>query len=120
MTEPIEDKPNLTIDDMGWTIEYALSIRAKFASVLEDWDDPEMDIYNAIPERRDGHKNPYLTAPDHVEGTIQAFPFDSIDTHNQKYREMLVQHIIWALQENDELRSALRIALGIDLPEAAE
>lgn len=53
MTEPIEDKPSLTIDDMGWTVEYALSIRAKFASVLEDWNNPEMDIYNAIPDGKE-------------------------------------------------------------------
>ena len=53
MTEPIEDKSGLTIDDMGWTVEYALSIRALFASVLEDWDDPEMDIYNDASDGED-------------------------------------------------------------------
>ena len=37
---------NLTIDDLGWTREQALAIRAELNSFAEDWDDPKLDVYN--------------------------------------------------------------------------
>ena len=36
----------LTIDDLGWTPQQALEIRARLSSFAEDWDDPGMDVYN--------------------------------------------------------------------------
>src|SRR4051794_13424247 len=42
------DKKSITISDMGWTREQAIAIRGLFSFVAEDWDDPEMDIYNVL------------------------------------------------------------------------
>lgn len=44
------EKPKklLTIHDLGWTKEQAAEVRALFACIAEDWDDPEMDIYNDL------------------------------------------------------------------------
>lgn len=36
----------LTIDDLGWTREQAIAIRAMYGSIAEDWDDPSMDAYD--------------------------------------------------------------------------
>ena len=45
-TEP-GSKSQLTIEDLGWTPEYAQVVRARLASFAEDWDDPAMDVYNS-------------------------------------------------------------------------
>jgi hypothetical protein len=45
-TEPRPDF-QLTIEDLGWTPEYAQAVRARLASFAEDWDDPAMDVYNS-------------------------------------------------------------------------
>lgn len=38
----------LTIDDLGWTREQAAAIRLMFGSIAEDWDDPDMEIYDEL------------------------------------------------------------------------
>lgn len=37
-----------TIADVGWSPTKAAAIRATLASFVDDWDDPRMDIYNAL------------------------------------------------------------------------
>lgn len=39
-------KKPLTIADMGWTREEARGIRRMFSSIIHDWDDPAMDVYD--------------------------------------------------------------------------
>jgi len=41
-----EARKPLSIDDLGWTQERAAQVRARLSSFAEDWDDPEMDIYD--------------------------------------------------------------------------
>lgn len=41
-----ESKKHPTLDDLGWTLEEAAGLRILFGSIAEDWDDPDMDIYN--------------------------------------------------------------------------
>ena len=41
-----EARKPLSIADLGWTQEHAAHVRARLSSFAEDWDDPEMDIYN--------------------------------------------------------------------------
>lgn len=36
----------LTIDDLGWTREKAAEMRGALSAFAEDWDDPEMDVYD--------------------------------------------------------------------------
>lgn len=38
----------LTIRDLGWTHEQAEHVRARLASFAEDWDAPEMDVYDTV------------------------------------------------------------------------
>ncbi len=38
----------LTIDDLGWSQEKAAVIREQLAPFVEDWDDPRLDVYNAL------------------------------------------------------------------------
>lgn len=44
----LQTKQELTIADLGWTQEQAISIRGMFGSILEDWDDPSMDVYDDL------------------------------------------------------------------------
>jgi hypothetical protein len=37
-----------TVEAFGWTREEAAEIRASLASFAEDWDDPAMDVYDAL------------------------------------------------------------------------
>lgn len=46
--EPVETRHKLSLQNLGWDIQQAQKIRALFAPVAEDWDDPEMDIYNDL------------------------------------------------------------------------
>lgn len=39
----------LAIDDLGWTREYAAAVRLMFGAIADDWDDPEMDVYDHLP-----------------------------------------------------------------------
>lgn len=41
-----EARKPLSIDALGWTRERAAQVRARLSSFAEDWDDPEMDIYD--------------------------------------------------------------------------
>ena len=41
-------RPRLLIADLGWTREEAVAVRAKLAAFEEDWDVPEMDIYDTL------------------------------------------------------------------------
>lgn len=41
-----ETRKALSIDDLGWTREHAAQVRARLSAFAEDWDDPEMDIYD--------------------------------------------------------------------------
>jgi uncharacterized protein (DUF433 family) len=36
-----------TVDEPGWSREQAASIRHQLIAFAEDWDDPEMDVYDA-------------------------------------------------------------------------
>ena len=36
----------LTIDDLNWTQAQAAFVRGQFAAFAEDWDNPEMDVYD--------------------------------------------------------------------------
>lgn len=36
------------VEELGWTRDKALEIRAQFASWAEVWDDPDMDVYNDL------------------------------------------------------------------------
>ena len=38
----------LTIDDLGWSQAKAAVVREQLASFVEDWDDPRLDVYNAL------------------------------------------------------------------------
>ncbi len=38
----------LTIDDLGWSPAKAAVVREQLASFVEDWDDPRLDVYNAL------------------------------------------------------------------------
>lgn len=38
----------LRIDQLGWTRAEAADIHARLQSFAEDWDDPDMDVYDAI------------------------------------------------------------------------
>ncbi|MFN8376697.1 MAG: hypothetical protein U0694_27970 [Anaerolineae bacterium] len=41
-------KSLVTIYDLGWTVDEAIQLRAKFSSVADDWDDPLMDVYDEL------------------------------------------------------------------------
>lgn len=41
-------KRPLTIHDLGWTREEAAATRGVFGAVADDWDDPLMDVYDAL------------------------------------------------------------------------
>lgn len=36
------------ISELGWTREQAASVRHQLAAWVEDWDDPAMDVYDAL------------------------------------------------------------------------
>lgn len=38
----------LSLEQAGWTQEEAAQIRAHLGSFAEDWDDPAMDVYDAL------------------------------------------------------------------------
>jgi hypothetical protein len=38
----------LTFEDLGWSQVKAAVVREQLASFVEDWDDPRMDVYNAL------------------------------------------------------------------------
>lgn len=38
----------LPLEQVGWTPEEAARVRAQLFSFVEDWDDPEMDAYDAL------------------------------------------------------------------------
>ncbi len=40
--------PGRTIHDLGWTREQAEHMRTRLASFAEDWDSPEMDVYDTL------------------------------------------------------------------------
>lgn len=37
------------IEKLGWTREMALEARQRVASLLDDWEDPSMDVYDEEP-----------------------------------------------------------------------
>ena len=45
--EPRRERPGLTLRDLGWTREQAMTVRGKLSGFGEDWDDPRMDVYDA-------------------------------------------------------------------------
>jgi hypothetical protein len=36
------------ISELGWTAEQAAAMRHRFAAFADDWDDPDMDVYDAL------------------------------------------------------------------------
>ncbi len=38
-----------SLEELGWTREMALEARQRVASLLEDWEDPSMDVYDEEP-----------------------------------------------------------------------
>lgn len=48
VSEERSSQSDLTIDDLGWSPEYAAQVRSQFATFAEDWDDPAMDIYDEL------------------------------------------------------------------------
>ena len=36
------------ISELGWTAEQAAALRHKMAAFAQDWDDPAMDVYDAL------------------------------------------------------------------------
>lgn len=47
-THRIQVKTPLRIDQLGWSRADAADVRARLHSFAEDWDDPEMDVYDAV------------------------------------------------------------------------
>lgn len=39
----------ISLAELGWTREMALEARQRVASLLEDWEDPSMDVYDEEP-----------------------------------------------------------------------
>jgi uncharacterized protein (DUF433 family) len=42
----------LTLSDLGWTREQAASVRQQLQPFADDWDDPSMDVYDALTPAR--------------------------------------------------------------------
>jgi uncharacterized protein (DUF433 family) len=40
------------IDDLGWTPEQAARVREQLKPFADDWDDPSMNVYDALPPAR--------------------------------------------------------------------
>jgi uncharacterized protein (DUF433 family) len=40
------ENPVRYIADLGWTPEYAAELRLRLRTFADDWDDPEMDVYD--------------------------------------------------------------------------
>jgi hypothetical protein len=49
-------KTPLRIEKLGWSRSDAAEVRARLQSFADDWDDPDMDVYDALEarERRPG------------------------------------------------------------------
>ena len=39
----------IPLEKLGWTREMALEARQRVASLLDDWEDPSMDVYDEEP-----------------------------------------------------------------------
>lgn len=49
VTTPLSSlKTPLRIEQLGWTRADAADVRARLQSFADDWDDPEMDVYDAL------------------------------------------------------------------------
>jgi hypothetical protein len=48
MTPPTPLKTPLRIEQLGWSREDAADVRARLHSFAADWDDPDMDVYDAV------------------------------------------------------------------------
>lgn len=50
--EPKGLSRGIPIDRLGWTREMAVEARQRVASLLDDWEDPSMDVYDEEPPTR--------------------------------------------------------------------
>jgi len=48
MSDSPGKKEHLTIEDLGWTKEFAAKIRSQLAGFEEEWDAPGMEIYDDL------------------------------------------------------------------------
>ena len=50
--EPKARPRGIPIEKLGWAREMALEARQRVASLLDDWEDPSMDVYDEEPATR--------------------------------------------------------------------
>lgn len=50
--EPKGRPHGIPIEKLGWTREMALEARQRVASLLDDWEDSSMDVYDEEPPTR--------------------------------------------------------------------
>lgn len=50
--EPKGRPRGIPTEKLGWTREMALEARQRVASLLDDWEDPSMDVYDEEPPAR--------------------------------------------------------------------
>jgi hypothetical protein len=49
LSRTVSEDRQRTIHDLGWSTEQAARVRAQLSSFADDWDSPEMNIYNDLP-----------------------------------------------------------------------